>query len=224
MLDTTRTIETPEGIELVLHLSGPVVRMLAWVIDTLIRFGIYIGLVMSLSWLGDLGIGLLLILLFLVEWFYPVIFEVRYQGMTPGKRAMGIRVVHDDGTPVGWHASLVRNLLRFVDSLPLFYVVGFVTMLLNREFRRLGDIVAGTVVVYPGEQLSDSELPQAPPLVPEQALRESEAQAVVDFAERIGQFSPGRADELARASGALIPADAPPAKTLLGYANWMVGR
>jgi len=223
-LDTTRKVETPEGIELSLHLSGPVVRSLAWTIDTFIRIGIYILLGMLLGWLDEFGSGIFMILLFLVEWFYPVVFEVLRQGMTPGKRAMGIRVVHDDGTPIGWSASVVRNLLRFVDSLPLFYVVGFTSMVLSSEFRRLGDIVAGTVVIYPRELGPHDELPLVEPQAPLQPLLADEAQAVVGFAERIQQFSPERADELAATAGPLIPTDAPPAKALLGIARWVVGR
>jgi len=228
LLDTTRSIETPEGIALSLHLGGPVVRALAWSIDTFIRTGIYIGLAILLGWMDSLGSGIFMILLFLIEWFYPVWFEVRQQGMTPGKRAMGIRVIHDDGTPIGWSASMVRNLLRFVDALPLFYVVGFTSMILHPEFRRLGDIVAGTVVIYPQPFQNYDDIPEVEPIVPKQSLLTDEAQAVVDFAERLQQFSPQRADELAAASGPLVLTDdsaaRPPHKTLLGIARWLVGQ
>ena len=224
MLDTARTIETPEGVELSLRLSGPVVRMLAWLIDTAIRIGLYIGLAMLLLGKGDLGKGLFLILWFVIEWFYPVLFEMIHDGRTPGKRAMGIRVVHDDGTPVGWGASVVRNLLRFVDWLPVFYVLGFVSMVLNSEFRRLGDIVAGTVVVYVDEQRGHDDIPVLEPVAPRYALQADEAQAVVGFAERLQQFTGERADELARSSGALVADDESPSRTLLGVARWIVGR
>ena len=120
MLDTVYSIETPEGVELDLRLSGIPSRMLAWIIDTFIRFGLYLALSIGLSWGGEFGLGIYLILLFLIEWFYPVFFEVISDGMTPGKRAMGIRVVHSNGTPIGWSASITRNLLRFIDFLPLF--------------------------------------------------------------------------------------------------------
>lgn len=223
-LDTRRNIETPEGVTINLRLSGPVARMLAWMIDTLIRVGIYIVLAMVLLGKGDLGKGLFLILVFVVEWFYPVLFEMFHQGRTPGKRALGIRVVHDDGTPVGWAASVVRNLLRFVDWLPVFYVLGFVSMILSSEFRRLGDIVAGTLVVYVDEQRSHEAIPVVEPLPPRYPLQGDEAQAVVGFAERLPQFSAERADELARSSGALVADDASPSRTLLGIARWIVGR
>ena len=223
-LDTERLIETPEGVELSLRLSGPVVRMLAWIIDTLIRIGLYIVLALVLLGGGDLGTGLFLILLFVIEWFYPVLFEMIHAGRTPGKRAMGIRVVHDDGTPVGWSASVVRNLLRFVDWLPVFYVLGLVSMVLNSEFRRLGDIVAGTLVVYIDEQRNHEAIPVLEPNAPRYALRADEAQAVVGFAERLPQFTGERADELARSSGALVADDETPSRTLLGIARWIVGR
>ncbi|TNG00126.1 MAG: RDD family protein [Gammaproteobacteria bacterium] len=223
MLDTIRAIETPEGIELNLHLSGPVPRMLGWLIDIFIRIGIYIVLASVLTWLGDFGSGLYLILFFLIEWFYPVVFEVYFDGMTPGKRAMGIRVVHDDGTPVGWAASIIRNFLRFVDFLPLFYAFGLISMLLNSEFRRLGDIVAGTVVIYREEQKKHPDMPDVSEFAPAWSLHSDEAQSVVSFAERAGQLSEDRADELARTTGLLIPPSRPPAMTLRGIAKWIIG-
>lgn len=87
-------------------------------------------------------------MLFLLEWFYPIIFEVYRQGQTPGKKVMAIKVLQDNGIPVGWPTSLIRNLLRAVDFLPMMYGFGVVSMLIARNFRRLGDLAAGTLVVY----------------------------------------------------------------------------
>ena len=223
MLDTVYSIETPEGVELGLRSSGIPVRMLAWIIDTLIRFGLYILLGFGLAWGGKFGIGVYLILLFLIEWFYPVFFEVMSDGMTPGKRGMGIRVVHSNGTPVSWSASITRNLLRFVDFLPLFYVFGFATMMLNRNFQRLGDLVADTLVVYREDQQAQPAIPSAAEIVPAYSLHADEAQAIVYFAERSSQISAERADELATTTGALIPRNRPPMQTLLGIARWIRG-
>ena len=224
MLDTTYQIETPEGVELELRLCGIPARMLAWIIDSFIRLGLYIVLSTSLSWAGDFGFGIYLILIFLMEWFYPVFFEVLSDGMTPGKRAMGIRVLHANGTPVGWPASITRNLLRFIDFLPLFYVFGVISMMLNRHFQRLGDLVAGTVVAYRDDRRPQPVFQDATEIIPGHALQPVEAQAIVHFAERASQISPERADELAATTGDLIPAGKPPAKTLLGIARWILGK
>ena len=90
MLDTSRSIETPEGVELGLRLAGPVGRGYAWMIDLLIRFAVYIALGTVTGIFGAFGMGLYLIIVFLMEWFYPVIFELYNNGATPGKRSMGI--------------------------------------------------------------------------------------------------------------------------------------
>uniref|UniRef100_UPI0025F2F3AC RDD family protein n=1 Tax=uncultured Thiodictyon sp. TaxID=1846217 RepID=UPI0025F2F3AC len=145
-LDTIRLNETPEGVDLGLRVAGPAPRALALAADGAIRLVILLAL-SPLAALSGLGLGLSLIAVFLLEWLYPVTFEV-LSGATPGKRAMGLMVVHDDGTPVGLPASLIRNLLRVVDFFPLFYGVGLVCTLVDRDFRRLGDLAAGTLVVH----------------------------------------------------------------------------
>ena len=124
MLDTYREIETPEGVELHLRAAGPVARALAYSIDLLLRGVVMFVLSIVLSVTGRFGMGVFMIVIFLMEWFYPVLFEVYRNGETPGKRLFGLRVVNDNGTPVGWGPSLVRNLLRAVDFMPAFYAFG----------------------------------------------------------------------------------------------------
>ena len=148
MIDERLGLVTPEGAELNLTLAGPVPRTAAFLIDLLIRAAIYLILSIVLSFLGGAGRGLMLIGIFLIEWFYPVIFEVFWQGQTPGKRALGIAVSHDDGTPITVNGSLLRNLLRTADFFPMAYFAGYLTMLSNRRFQRLGDLAAGTLVVH----------------------------------------------------------------------------
>lgn len=199
MLDTTKSIETPEGIELVLRPAGPVPRALAWALDMALRFVLYMGLLMVLAPFGGTGMGIFLVAMFLLEWLYPVLFEVLWKGQTPGKRALGLRVLRSDGTPVGWGASLLRSLLMTADFLPAGYAAGLASMLLQRDCRRLGDLAAGTLVVYAEERIDrmamarDSVTPE-PPVVP---LQLDEQQAIATFGERIGMLSPERAQELA---------------------------
>jgi uncharacterized RDD family membrane protein YckC len=90
MLDTTRRVATPEGIELTLQLVGPVPRALAWAIDLVLRALVVIAVIMGASYLGMAGRGLALLALFFVEWLAPAWFEVYWNGQTPGKRALGI--------------------------------------------------------------------------------------------------------------------------------------
>ncbi|GAB4196940.1 MAG: RDD family protein [Wenzhouxiangellaceae bacterium] len=196
-LDTLNRFETPEGVVLTMSVAGPVPRALAWLIDALFRYTIVIGLMMALGFLGYLGGGLSLLILFVVEWFYPVYFEVVH-GATPGKKRLGLLVVHDDGTPLTWPSGMIRNLLRVVDFLPLMYGVGLITMLFSREFKRLGDLAAGTLVIHAPAGRQRLQVPEAAPLLPPLALTVDEQRAVLDFAERSNQLSSSRAEELAQ--------------------------
>ncbi|WP_295879452.1 RDD family protein [uncultured Thiohalocapsa sp.] len=219
-IDTLRRRETPEGVEITLRLAGPVPRALAFGIDLAIRGGVYLALT-PLAGLAGIGTGLLLLALFLLEWLYPVFFEL-HRGATPGKRAMGLLVVHADGTPVAPSASLLRNLLRGVDFLPVLYGVGLVACLVDRDFRRLGDLAAGTLVIHREPPLP-ATLPAHPPLPPPVPLDLATQQAVLAFAERSPRLSPARRAELAALAGfdTRATADADPAATLLGVANWI---
>ncbi len=198
MLDTTYLIETPEGSTLELHPAGPVVRSCAWLIDFIIRAIIYSALTYYLSLLNDFGTGLLLISIFLLEWFYPVLFEVYSQGATPGKKLLKIRVLNELGTPVNWNNSLIRNLLRTIDFLPIGYGFGLLTMLSNPTFKRIGDLAAGTIVAYQENTIQRPSLPDTTTSqhlpVP---LTFGEQQALLDFAERTFTLTMDRKIELA---------------------------
>ncbi|MDR2209101.1 MAG: RDD family protein [Azoarcus sp.] len=228
MLDTIRTIETPEGVSIRLRLAGPVPRALAWLTDFLIFAFAWLVTGIFLGSSGDFGFGIWLIIAFLLTWFYPVLFEVYAQGATPGKKMLGLVVLQDDGVPVGWSASMVRNLLRTVDFLPLFYAFGLCSMFLNRDFKRLGDIVAKTIVVHRDKPRLAQKLPQANALPLPVWLSSSEQQLIVAFADRVPRLTPDRAQELAQildpASGhgtrATLRGDV---DSLLGYARHIVG-
>ena len=196
-LDTRHQVETPEGIDLPLRPAGLVVRVLAFSIDLALR-GLILGLLfIVLSFLGKLGAGLGSILLFVVSWWYMVLFEVLNQGRSPGKQWMGLRVVQDDGTPVGWSASLLRNLLRFVDMLPFGYALGAISCLQHPTFKRLGDLAAGTLVIYREQPPKRPALPDVEPRRPVVTLTLAEQRAILGFAERQGDLSAARAAELA---------------------------
>lgn len=224
MLDTARRIATPEGIELTLRLAGPVPRALAWLIDFAIRVGVLIMLAMVAGQIGKLGQAAFLLAWFLLEWLAPAWFEVQWNGQTPGKKALGIAVLNDNGTPVRWPAALTRNLLRAVDFLPFFYGFGLATMLVNRDFKRLGDLAANTLVVYRDAAPRGSAVPEAVPLAPQLALTITEQRAVLEFAERSPGLTAERAEELAGLALPLVGAGPGAAERLVRIANFVVGR
>ncbi|MGY2377307.1 RDD family protein [Pseudomonas sp. SDO524_S393] len=223
-LDTRYQIETPEGIDLPLRPAGLLPRSLAFAFDLGIR-GIIMGvMLLPLSLLGNIGIGLGSLLLFLVSWWYMVLFEVLNQGHTPGKQVMGLRVIHDDGTPIGWSASLIRNLLRFVDMLPFGYFLGAISCLQHPHFKRLGDLAAGTLVIYREQPLNRPKVPQGMALRLPFALDLTEQRAILGFAERQGELSPERVHELA--SILATPLQVSPARAteqLNGVARGLLG-
>jgi len=223
-VDTLRTIETPEGVELTLRVAGPIPRAMAWAVDVFLRGCCYSLVGIGLAMLGDTGLGIFLIVLFLGEWLYPVGFEVYNDGVTPGKLLFGLAVVHDDGTPVGWNASLLRNLLRVADFLPFAYLLGILSMLMSRDFKRLGDLAAGTVVTYRRDLFRGQRLPPAAPVPAPVPLRLDEQRAVIDFAARSDDWTQGRVEELADLLTGLSGAEGEAgARRLHGLARWLQG-
>jgi uncharacterized RDD family membrane protein YckC len=155
--EDTVTIETPEGVDLSVTLAGLGSRFVAAVIDGLIQsiviliFFFALGIVGAAVDTGGNGAFVLAagaVILFLVAFGYPVLFETLNSGRTPGKAAIGIRVVREGGRPVNFRAAAIRNLLLIVDTLPpVTYAVGIIAILVSRRNQRLGDMAAGTIVV-----------------------------------------------------------------------------
>ena len=199
MLDTGYRVEIPGGINLDAQVVGPIPRCFAFAIDLAIRGIVFFVLLIASIPFGATGLGggFLLIFLFAVEWLYPVLFEVFWRGQTPGKKALGISVINDDLTPVTLGASLVRNLLRSVDFIPLFYLAGLVTMLSNSRFQRLGDLAAGTLVISVRESNRPALQRDIVPLAPPTPLLRSEQTSIIDFLQRSQQLSEPRQRELA---------------------------
>jgi len=225
MIDTQRRVETPEGVDLHLTPAGPIARAEAWLLDAGIRFILMWALLVVMALLGATGEGLWLLVLFASSWLYFLLFEGLGGGATPGKRVLHLKVVHDDGTPAGWPAVIIRNILRAVDCLPVGYAAGLVSMLVSKDFRRLGDLAAGTIVVHAEPASNEILLPDAAPQPPPVALDAAERWAIVDFAQRVRTLTPERAREIAR----LVPAltgdgDGDRVRMLQGYAAWIVGR
>jgi uncharacterized RDD family membrane protein YckC len=144
-------VKTPEGVAFALPLASPITRMLAWSVDLLvilaagIAFNIAIGFVSILA--GDLAMAMRILGWFAISIGYGIALEWRWRGQTCGKRLLRLRVVDAQGLRLQFNQIVIRNLLRFVDSLPAFYLVGGTVSALSQRCQRLGDIAANTVVI-----------------------------------------------------------------------------
>jgi len=166
-LPSTITILTPENVEVTYELAGLATRMRAAALDTLIQVIAILTLWVALgtlaipagetlgNWLAALGV----LLTFVLFIGYFLLFEIRWNGQTPGKRATGTRVMKDGGFPIDLRATVIRNVVRLLDLMPGPYAVGFTSSFFSAEYKRLGDYAAGTVVVRERPRI-------APPLEP----------------------------------------------------------
>jgi uncharacterized RDD family membrane protein YckC len=206
-LDNTAEVETPEHVRFRYRVAGPVRRMFAYLIDALIRLGVVIvlGLILAVAGGGGAAKGVMLLCLFVLEWGYYVFFETISEGRSPGKRALSLRVVREGGYPIGFIDSVLRNLLRGADFLPVGYLLGLFVMAADSRYRRLGDRVAGTMVVVeersrvappltitpPPTAAELDGLPQRPPLTA------WERETLELFLRRV-DLTPARREELAQ--------------------------
>ncbi len=158
------SVATPEGVTLDVQLAGVGSRFAAGLIDQVLKFAV-LGALLLLGQVveGALFAAWLLVVVFLVQFGYDVLFETLASGRTPGKRWTGLRVVRAGGGPVGFLASALRNLLRIVDALPGFYLVGFLAILFTKNNQRLGDLAAGTLVVRERRQVTTLPPAASPP-------------------------------------------------------------
>ncbi len=197
MLDGRIALTTPEGVRLLLTPAGPAIRGWAWLIDTAIWVSAVFACALLLGG-STLGEGILLLLIFVAFWGYPVICEVYFRGATIGKRIVGLEVVRDNGLPVGWRESALRNLLMTADFLPFFYATGLLCMLFDGRFRRVGDIAAGTLVVYREREVKRAAVAtDIAPLPLPWPLTVAEQRAVADLFARERSLPPERMVELA---------------------------
>ena len=182
-LDGTHTVLTPEYVEFKFVLAGALSRFLALMIDTVVSVALAAVLIgASAIALGALAGPVIFVSWFLIDWGYMIALESLWSGQTIGKRAMGLRVIQESGVRVGVAHSMLRNLLRPLDRAPAFYLLGGTSMLLTRHQQRLGDLLAGTVVVREQRRRIPSSL--ARPEGDTSMLRDS------DFLARVAKLSP----------------------------------
>lgn len=218
MLDTDVAIETPEHIVFRYRIAGPMRRCLASVIDLLACYGAFFGIAIvvlvavsggqavgeKVSAAMGAGLGLLMLILFFIQWIYFVIWEA-WRGTTLGKMALGLRVMTTTGRPIGFTAAVLRNLLRAADVLPIANVAGLIAMLISPKFQRIGDLVAGTIVVVTERARATTGLRLWPPAepyelaaLPEEVVLDAEERTALElFLRRRGTLGAARERELA---------------------------
>jgi uncharacterized RDD family membrane protein YckC len=203
-------------------------RLYAFLLDWMIRLVVLYAMAITTRVLGGIGLGFLLILWFALEWLYPIAFELTRWGATPGKRAFGLKVVMDNGLPVTPAASVIRNLLRVADFLPLLYGFAIVSMLVRRDCKRLGDIAASTLVVYQPRATHRPALVEVQAIAPVRRLAPEDQAALAALAVRAPRLTAERLDELA-ALAAAVSGDAgrcgpEVTRRVLGVAQWVLGQ
>lgn len=211
-LDSTIEVVTPENIAFEYRLAGPFRRLPALLFDIFVcritQFIIAIFLSLTVSFASPgLAIFLILISIFIIDWFYGILFETFLNGQTLGKWVFGLRVLSVRGEPINGMQAALRNLLRSADLLfGVFGTIGITAMAMNRRYQRLGDLVAGTIVVVEERRwltgvakLDDPRAIQlAAYLPPNFVVSRSMARALATYVERRRFFTPPRRREVAR--------------------------
>jgi uncharacterized RDD family membrane protein YckC len=212
MIDHVYTVETPEQIDLVYDVAGIGSRIIAALIDHVLMLLIlslgYVVVTLLIENLIDsintaLAAGIFGILIFLFMCVYYIFFETVWNGQTPGKRMVGIRMVRVGGRPLGFLGSTIRNFIRLADFLPLLYGIGVLAMFIDRQSRRLGDMAAGALAVRERkaitlDMLTTASAKEAPvvAMADEQripnlnALREQDFAMVETYMRRRSQVAP----------------------------------
>lgn len=217
-IDSTVEIVTPENIAFHYQVAGPFRRLPAFLLDLLIRIAVFvafyiaIGFAMSFASLSGVMFAVASIGWFLLDWFYGGVLETWWNGQTPGKWVMGIRVLSVDGQPINGIQATLRNILRVVDFFPLVYyavpafTLGLVVMTMSKRFQRLGDLVCGTIVVIEERKwltgiakLEDARIAQLANFIPaDYRVSRSLARTLSAYVERRRFFSLPRRREVAR--------------------------
>ena len=216
-MDRTLDVRTPESIAFRYELAGLGSRFLALFVDQAIQIvvlvAIFVGIVMAAARIAprntghipdklaeSLAIALVVAIVFTILFGYFIVFEAVWNGQTPGKRLLGLRVVRDGGYPIDFGASLIRNLIRVGEYLLGYYLLAAISALLSPENKRLGDIAAGTIVVRDARLSEPRDLARAesePVYAPTAYLTGDERALIKRFLERRDALSADRRAELA---------------------------
>lgn len=220
-IDSHIRVLTPENIGFEYRVASPFERLTAFFVDCLlmgIGTAIVGGIVVAtfgLAGLIETGAGIVAIISFVVTWFYGGVCETYLNGQTPGKRAVGLRVVRTDGSPINAGQAVLRNFLRVADGMPALYgviptyLIGLVATSMNPRYQRLGDLACRTMVIAEDRtraarfnQINDVMLSPIENLLPRDALpSRSLARAISQYVDRRRYFGPARRAEIAKHIG-----------------------
>ncbi|MEM6798282.1 MAG: RDD family protein [Planctomycetota bacterium] len=252
-LDSRTRVVTPENIAFEYRSAGPFSRVGAYLMDvgvqllivvvTIIFFWLMLLAILASiysgggassfsSFLGNLGVFSIFVLWFLMQWFYGSFFEIWWNGQTPGKRALGLRVLQADGRPINASQAILRNLIRLLDAYPLLplpqvmlqvivyfsplaagsQLIALVSMSCTRKFQRLGDLASGTMVIAEDqsrvvklEPISDPAVAALQEAIPANfAISRSLSKALAHYIGRRRYFGPARRQEIARHVGLVL--------------------
>jgi uncharacterized RDD family membrane protein YckC len=186
-------IDTPEHVEFGYEIAGIGSRVLAALIDMALVGVILTFLTLvaaNVLRLSEPGVAIIVSAAALFVIAYYIIFERLWVGQSPGKRALGIRVVQSEGRPVTMAGSIIRNFIRLIDFFPSFYGIGTISMFMDRRIRRLGDLAAGTLVVQDRQRVTLESLVNAQPPIfaaqPDQQVSEENAQPILPNLHALG--------------------------------------
>jgi uncharacterized RDD family membrane protein YckC len=199
-------IETPEQTSLEFPLAGLGSRFLALATDSAIQIivGVVIFIIVAFALPGLVRFGsltpqwvlaILILVAFLINSGYFAFFEAIWNGQTPGKRSVRLRVMKDDGRPINAYDAIARNLLRIVDQLPGVYAVGAISILFSKQSKRVGDYVAGTVVVFEKSMegvrpFQETPVAASQPAYDTSRITVEEFQVIETFLNRRDSFDP----------------------------------
>jgi uncharacterized RDD family membrane protein YckC len=201
------TIDTPEQTSLEFPLAGIGSRFLGMAADTAIQIAVglvlFIAVLIILPGVKFFGasasqwvLAVVILGIFLLNSAYFAFFEAIWNGQTPGKRYAQLRVMKDDGRPISAYDAIIRNLLRIVDQLPALYGVGLVCVLFSKQGKRLGDFVAGTVVVHEKSMegvrpIAETAVDASLPAFDVSGITIDELRLIETFIQRRSSWDPG---------------------------------
>ncbi|MCO5198026.1 MAG: RDD family protein [Anaerolineae bacterium] len=205
--DRVLSIDTPENVVFGYELAGLGSRFLAAVVDSFIIVVLLLFLTITQLAIANAALAndisatawvfaIFVLLDFITIWAYYIVFELVWNGQSPGKRLTKLRVMQAEGRPVTLTGSMLRNLVRFIDFLPIFYGVGVIAMFISKQSRRLGDFAGGTLVVYDHSIVSLHQLAAWQPSVTERLFRDDATQQLSLPIEKLDASDIALAEEL----------------------------
>ena len=229
-MDRTLEIRSPESVAFSYELAGLGSRFLALIVDQAIQIiviiAIFAGILLAASRIAghpvrqviseqtalSIAVAIIIAIVFLVLFGYFVAFEALWNGQTPGKRLLGLRVVRDGGYPIDFGASLIRNLIRVGEQLVFYYLISAISALISPENKRIGDIAAGTIVVRDARLFQPPNLDryEEPAYAPTAYLEGEERALIKRFLERREALTAQRRSELAAQIAARLRSRVPP--------------